>query len=172
MIKMRFFIIHVIYVLYSVAIFWGFRFCVEACLRAKGKSKTYIKKSKKGLRNYWFFEKVHREIGLGLGYQLNIALLSATLVYSVFVTALGWMPAFQVAAAILSVILASLQVPAILWGFIWDNRAEFGTFFVLFRRRAHARYFPFCDLLSALLPICFTVWNIFFIINSIGGMAA
>lgn len=164
---MKFFVFHISYVLFSAAVFWALRFCMDACLRAKGKSKTYLRKSKKGLRNYWFFEKAHREIGLGLGYRLNIALLPATLVYSVFVAASCWIPAFQAAAAAWSVALAGIQIPAILWGFAWSNQAEFGTFFVLFRRRAHARYFPVCDLLCAVLPIGL---NIFFLINSMGGL--
>lgn len=167
---MKFFVFHISYVLFSAAVFWALRFCMDACLRAKGKSKTYLRKSKKGLRNYWFFEKAHREIGLGLGYRLNIALLPATLVYSVFVAASCWIPAFQAAAAAWSVALAGIQIPAILWGFAWSNQAEFGTFFVLFRRSAHARYFPVCDLLCAVLPIGFAVWNLFFLIDSMGGL--
>ena len=147
------------------SVFAWTRTCVQ-----REKARPASESQKKGLRNYWFFEKAHREIGLGLGYRLNAALLPATLVYSVFVAASCWIPAFQAAAAAWSVALAGIQIPAILWGFAWSNQAEFGTFFVLFRRRAHARYFPVCDLLCAVLPIGFAVWNLFFLIDSMGGL--
>ncbi len=44
---------------------------IDTWLRHRGKSKTYIRKHKKGIKNYWLYEELHKECNLGIMYYLN-----------------------------------------------------------------------------------------------------
>lgn len=44
---------------------------IDSWLRLRGRSKTYIRKHKKGVKNYWLYEELHKELNLGVMYHLN-----------------------------------------------------------------------------------------------------
>ena len=44
---------------------------IDTWLRHRGKSKTYIRKHKKGVKNYWLYEELNEECNLGVVYYLN-----------------------------------------------------------------------------------------------------
>jgi len=44
---------------------------IDTWLCHRGKSKTYIRKHKKGVKNYWLYEELNEECNLGVVYYLN-----------------------------------------------------------------------------------------------------
>lgn len=44
---------------------------IDTWLCHRGKSKTYIRKHKKGVKNYWLYEELNKECNLGVVYYLN-----------------------------------------------------------------------------------------------------
>ena len=44
---------------------------VDSWIRLRGRSKTYIRKHKKGWKNYLLYDELHKELNLGVMYHLN-----------------------------------------------------------------------------------------------------
>ena len=47
------------------------RGAIDSWIRLRGRSKTFIRKHKKGIKNYWLYEELHKELNLGVMYYLN-----------------------------------------------------------------------------------------------------
>ena len=47
------------------------RGAIDSWIRLRGRSKTFIRKHKKGIKNYWLYEELHKELNLGVMYHLN-----------------------------------------------------------------------------------------------------
>ena len=92
-----------------------FRMEINTSLRNRGISKTTIKKSKSGIRNYWWYEALHKEYGMGHIYTLNklfTILYSATIGLHLL---LGWwFPSSSVITALFSVVCLD---SSLMWGF-------------------------------------------------------
>lgn len=68
-----------------------FRGAVTTSLREKGISKTQIEKSMKGMRNYWWYEEIHREFDLKIIFFVNKAF---TIIYPAVIVIhflFGWL---------------------------------------------------------------------------------
>lgn len=59
-------------ILFALSIVYCFsRMLIKQMLRSEKRSNTAIKKSMKGLKNYWFYEDIHQQYGLGFAYHAN-----------------------------------------------------------------------------------------------------
>ena len=100
-------------------------------LRLRKISKTAIKQNRKGLKNYWFYRDIQKKYGLGFAYGLNLAYFWGWIFHlSLVLLAIGFswlrLPAF-----ICSCLLMLVELPAVVFASINENREEFGTGFVL-----------------------------------------
>ena len=117
-------------------IYFIFRGGVQTWLRMKKRlSKTHIRKLKKGKKNFWWYQALHDEVGIGLLYPLNKGF---TLVYTLALglsLILGWWKP-------VSVVLCGLMLPLCLsagtmiaFALIWGNIEEHGRPIVLLAQR-------------------------------------
>lgn len=94
-------------------------------------SKSYIRKKKKGFRNFWFYEAIHKERPLGILYPMNALYLLSTAVFSVLALGLGYVKGLQPVLFVLSVLLCAVQIPASILASVYSTMEEFGRLFVL-----------------------------------------
>ena len=113
-----------------------FRYGVQTWLQLKKQlSETHIRKLKKGVKNFWWYQALHAETGMGLLYPLNKGF---TLVYTLVLglsLILGWWKP-------VSVVLCGLMLPLCLsagimiaFALIWGNIEEHGRPIVLLAQR-------------------------------------
>ena len=117
-----------------------FRFSVDEKLRKKRISRSHINKLKKGKRNYWFYEQIQNEIGLGALYHINKAfIISSILLYSSLLLCFVFRYArlFSVPICIFSMSSELIGAIMITWSSLEDLKNEYGTCFFLFRRSSN-----------------------------------
>lgn len=94
------------------AIYYGFfRGAVQLYLLDKGLSKTHVKKSKKGSRNYWWYEELNQQIGLSWIYHVNKTFTLLFLGTIVFQICLGWWSSMFPVTTALTCLLLILDIP-------------------------------------------------------------
>lgn len=113
-----------------------FRGGVQTWLRLKkGFSKTHIRKLKKEKKNFWWYQALHNEVGMGLLYPLNKGF---TLIYTlalVLSLILGWWKPVSVVLCGLMFLLGIFSAIMIGFALIWSNIEEHGRPIVLLAYR-------------------------------------
>lgn len=109
-----------------------FRIALFNSFRREKKSRTFLKKSMKGIKNYWWYEQLNSEHGLGWIYHMNkcFTIMFATSLGLHFI--IGWCRAFS---ALIATIFAISCIPcSAMWVFssMQISQDEFGNKIVLF----------------------------------------
>lgn len=126
-----FFCLQIFFSLFSLLFYGYLRSGIYSQLRLRKISKTTIKRKRKGFQNYWFYRDIQKNYGLGWIYGLNLAYFWGWIVHLSIVLpaiAFSWLkfPVF-----VCSCLLSLLEIPAVIFASVNENRAEFGTGFVL-----------------------------------------
>lgn len=140
-----------------LAILYGmFRGGVQNWLRVGKKiSKTHINRLKKGKKNYWWYDALHKEQNLGILYPLNIGFtLVYLLAFALSVTLAWYRPVSWVLCGLMTV-LCVLSAVMSAFAQYWYNKELYGKWFVLFTKNPRSRgYDSFLfDLVGILFPI-------------------
>lgn len=159
---MSFYAYNIICAVFAVFIYISFRFGVDSYLRVNKNSKTFIKKNKKGYLNYWFYKKIHAEVGLGRLYTLNILIFILTIVYFFVAICLGWVKALSMPIAICNAILCVVQIPAIIFSDIYQNLECKKSAFIVFRIDKETKKIEssFLIVFGICLLLFFAIFNI------------
>lgn len=132
----NYYFISLIFIIATLIFYAFFRGSVNYYLQnCKKISKTNINKHKKGKRNYWWYEEIHKEFGIGKIYYLNkIYTILFLSVFSLHLI-LGFFKVTSIITCLLSIILYVFS--AIMWLFtsIQNNIEEHGCAFVLLAQR-------------------------------------
>ena len=89
----------------------------RSALRARKYSKSFIDKSLKGKRNFWFYEELNRKIGLGPLYWLHKSYVCLYPGVFAFHLLLGWVKPLQIISAVATCIV--LILAGISWAATW-----------------------------------------------------
>lgn len=157
---MIFYIVNLIIVPVCFVVYFAFRAGVDDYLKYKT-GKTF-KKPKKGFINFWTYRKLHKEVGLGIAYPLNLVLLFTFLLYAIITVGFGWLETMQLPIIISLALFSLVAVPASLFSWFCKNRVEFGEAIVLFKyyRRDGNRSLALGGLLAAFLPLICLIVNL------------
>lgn len=113
-----------------------FRGGVQTWLRLKkGISKTHIRKLKKGKKNFWWYQALHDEVGIGLLYPLNKGFTLAYTLALGLSLVLGWWKPVSVVLCGLMFLLGIFSAIMIGFALIWSNIEEHGRPIVLLAYR-------------------------------------
>ena len=154
----NYYVLTIVSLLIAATYYFSFRLHITTMLRLRPVSKTRIRKLMKGKRNYWWYEELHRQCGLGSLYPLNKLFTIAYPPIAVFCLAVGWTGETALVTAALMLALLSLCVIMSAFSRYACNMKEYGQSFVLLRRTRNTfRRVPFdsvvFDLLAALFPL-------------------
>lgn len=115
--------------------YFPFRTGVDTYLRhTRRMSRTRIRKSKKGKRNYWWYQRLHEEERLGALYYVNKIYTVAWLALFVLTLAVGWVKETLPVLCFSRVLLYLLSGGMALWGNVQENIRVHGRPFVLLAR--------------------------------------
>ena len=131
--KMTQYVLSVLFVLMLPTFYSTFRYGVDSWLRRQHVSKTRIKAMKKGRRNYWWYEEIHRNYNMGIWYYLNVFVTGAYPVLLAVVLLFGWIPVVRRISNVLYVSMAVCSSLMILFGVAQDNLKEEGRAFLWVR---------------------------------------
>lgn len=154
-ILLRFFGTNLVFLFLSLLSYLSFRCGVLSYCYYHKMSKPFIRKHRKGAKNYWLYTELHQHRGLGCFYALNylfIVALSAFAVVSIF----SWIPWMQIPVALVGIVLCLIQIPSIFVTIIYSNRESFGQAFVFFkvsRGFMGPRFHTIFDCLYCILPL-------------------
>jgi hypothetical protein len=113
-----------------------FRYGVQTWLQLKKQlSETRIRKLKKGKKNFWWYQALHDEVGMGLLYPLNKGF---TLVYALALglsLVLGWWKPASVVLCGLMILLCLSAGVMVAFTLIWVNIEEHGRPIVFLAQR-------------------------------------
>ena len=126
-----FYWMQIIFSLYSLLMYAIFRGGIYSHLRLRKISKTAIERNRKGFRNYWLYRDIQKNYGLGFIYGLNMTYFWGWLVHlsmALLAIAFSWL---ELPLFICSCLLCLLEIPAVIFASVNENRAEFGNAFVL-----------------------------------------
>ena len=91
-------------------------------LRLRGRSKTYIRKNKKGMNNYWWYEEIHKEHNLGVVYYLNkwfTVIFPVTFALAFFLGC--FKPITYITAALFTILCVIMMVLIVFQGIIYSH---------------------------------------------------
>ena len=157
---MNFYPLSMIFAFISLINYFIFRSGIDSYLRYNRKSKSFIRKSKKGMANYWLYKKTHQEVNLGYIYYLNWAFIVLTPLYLILAVSLGWWNIMRIPIAILAFLLCGIQVPAYVFSDIYDKYENYGQPFILIRKSKFGRGFD-SSIYIVLCPIFLLVYSIY-----------
>ncbi len=122
---------------FSLIFYMLFRFSLESWLKREYRmSNTYIRKVKKGKRNYWWYEALHREVGLGVLYGMNklYTLLSPAALALTLLT--GYFRPMSIPICALVTVVSLLTAAMSIFVYAQHNKEEHGTYVVLLARNS------------------------------------
>ncbi len=128
---MNFWLVNLILVISSAITYTLFRIGVYSYCRLNKMSKTYIRKSRKGISNYWFYSKVHKENNLGVLYYLNLLFFSLFVIHLILF-AFSWISFIKSPTTIVGFMLCIATIPVYCTFLIYYNLENLGKPFVIF----------------------------------------
>lgn len=152
-----FYALILIFVFYNTVLFAGFRGGIYSHLRWLGKSKTFINKHRKGIKNYWFYASIHKNAKIDSLYYLNTVYLLYSLLFSITAIVFGYIKALQPFFWVAASVLCLIELPAVAMASVYNNRLEFGRAFV-FAARTRINNKP-GRLCSSLIDICSWIFS-------------
>ena len=155
-----FYFFGLIFALYGILLYAIFRGEIFNQLRLSKVSKTYIRKNRKGMKNYWLYSQIHKEHPLGILYYLNIAFLFVLLAFSAITILFGYLDFLKIPIFVLAVILCVIEIPTGILSTGIDALAEYGRPFVLLAKDRETKklYSSILMLLGWLLPVAFVIF--------------
>lgn len=146
-----------------------FRFAVDSWLRRRRIGKNRIKKLKKGMMNFWWYEALHKECNLGLIYHLNKIVTILYVFNLVLAITLGWLrfmiPVTSVLYAVVSILMSVLS----LFSSVQENMDTYGTSIVILRRTRNRGYTSsLLDIAMAAFPLMAGYVNILMMLDVLG----
>lgn len=131
-----------------------FRLAVDSWLRRKRIGKNRIKKLKKGMMNFWWYEALHKECNLGLIYHLNKLVTIVYVFDLVLALTLGWIrfmvPVVSGMYAVVSILMSILS----LFSSVQENMDAYGTPIVILRQTRNRGYTSsLLDIAIAAFPL-------------------
>ena len=151
-----FYFVSLLFCVGSLISYWIFRGGVNSYLRkSKGLSKTNINKHKKGKKNYWWYEEIHREFDIGKLYYINKIYTIFFLVVLFSNLFFGFFKFASVFICSINVIFYTLNAIIGLFGVIQYTIEEHGKVFVLFAKDSNGKIDSF-------------IFNLFFLLYPVG----
>ncbi len=133
----EFYFISLCFLFFLALMYICFRGGMYDYFRLRKISKTKIRKSKKGAKNYWWYEQLHVEYCFSKLYYLNksftIIYLSALILHIFF----GWIKIFTIPIGILIGLCAMFSVIMIFFTSIYHNKLTYGVSIVWFKQSHH-----------------------------------
>lgn len=148
-----------IFSLYGLLLYANLRSGIYTHLRLRKISKTSIRKNQKGFRNYWFYQNIQKNYGLGLAYGLNVAYLLTWLLHLAMALLGLILPWLQLPVLLCASLLCLIELPAVFWAAGNEYRAEFGSSFILLARKKETG--KFCSSLIDLFAWCFSAFVLY-----------
>ncbi len=133
----------------------GFRFAIDTWFQAKKIRRAKINQLKKGMRNFWWYEKLRREAGMSpVIYYCNkfftMVYPAAVILHLLF----GWIKAVSVPVSALFVLSCLAAAVMKVFEIIEYNRDYYGCSIVLIGRSANRGIDCIVlDIISVLLPL-------------------
>ena len=122
---------------FSAVFYMIFRFAVDSRLKMSyGLSNTRIRKLKKGKKNYWWYEALHREVGLGILYGMN-KLYTLVFTAALILTVVGgYFRFFSILICALMTTLGLLGALMAAFALAQNHKEEHGRYVVLFAQNS------------------------------------
>ena len=130
-----FYFLMIVIAFYNLLLYAIFRGGIYSYLRLSKISKTYIKKTRKGFINYWFYHSINKKKSLGILYGLNLAFFIATISFMLFTITLGYIRGLQVILFVFSVVLCVIEIPCMIIASIHSNKEDYGKPFVFLAKK-------------------------------------
>lgn len=153
-----FYFVQLLFCLIPFFYYAGFRAGFWNWMRRSRKiSNSTRKKLTKGMKNYWFYESLHKNYELGGRYVINKIFLIGTLASLGLSLFVGWcrpLLPFTTGVFSLTLLMCSVTAP---FSSAEENRSMFGASFVLFRiqnRRVHSVLIDAAVAVFPLILIC------------------
>lgn len=146
-----------------------FRLAVDSWLRRKRIGKNRIKKLKKGMMNFWWYEALHKECNLGLIYHLNKLVTIVYVFDLVLALTLGWIrfmvPVVSGMYAVVSILMSILS----LFSSVQENMDAYGTPIVILRQTRNRGYTSsLLDIAMAAFPLMAGYASILMMLDVLG----
>ena len=149
----------------------GFRYAIDFWLtHTKKFRRRDMNQMKKGKRNYWWYEEIHRNHGMGMLYHLNKTFTISYLLALMMTIVFGFFRVMSIPICVLSMIAYLSMTVMKVFTNVQNNIEEHGKIFVLLKKNSMGKVDSiWFDLLSvalilviayAHLIVTFNLWGI------------
>ena len=149
----------ILLILFHIFSYALFRSGIYDSLRLSKVSKTYIRKHRKGMANYWLYNEIHKEHPLGTGYTINLVFLAVLCMFALLSVGFSYLVFLRIPLASLSTLLCVIELPWFVWIARVDALTDYGRPFVLWAKRRDNRgyYSSLLILFAWIIPVALTV---------------
>lgn len=146
---MNFYLLNVFFILLNIFFYLLFRIGINSKFRLMHMSKTFVRKNKKGLINYWFYRKLYQQRPFGPIYYINILFLCSLLIYAVVSLLFGWLAHMRFWVILTALIMCVIEIPSHAMAIGYNNLESFGRVIVFFdREKVAGRRKPLVTILD------------------------
>lgn len=159
---MDFYILCIIFAATSLGFYTYVRDGIYYLLKFQKRSDTFIKKHKKGIKNYWLFEEINTLIPLGHWYTFNKLYIICSVTFFFTAILLGNIEVLRTPIIVISGAMCILMTIAIIFNAVYTGLALYGCFPVPSQKK-HAKHHGANGFFySSIKDISLTVWVWFF----------
>ena len=156
--------------LFCFAFLAFFYFCFRGAIDGRlirQKKLSYIKlnKLKKGIKNYWFLESLHKKVNLRIWYKINRIFVISYLILLIPFYFLGYITAIGNLITFLSLFLYPFALIFYIFDTIEHNLEYYGRKYVILRKNPHKGNID--SVLIDLLGCCFIIMIFYAQISSL-----
>lgn len=125
-------ITNLIFILICLWSYLCFRSGVYSYCRIQKRSKTFIRKNRKGKKNYWLYSQLHEKCNLGYLYYGNLIFLIVFAIY-MFLLMFSWISWMRIPVILTALLLGIIQIPNTFYAMQYSNRETIGKPFAFFK---------------------------------------
>jgi hypothetical protein len=161
---------NLVLLIYLGFVLFALRYGFESYFRFHKIGRNNIKKSTKGMKNYWWYELLHQKYGFDKPYRLNKVFTVLFAAAFLMQLVLGWITILSIPMAALFCTCLLASIPANYFALTQYNLNEHGRKIVFFSPRKNGRGYdlfcvqlfwfllPFGEILAELKMIC-SIWQ-------------
>lgn len=127
------YVIHLVFLPIIAGYYMMFRFSMSNWFKTKKIKRSEINRLAKGKKNYWWYEALHQEYGLGAVYYLNKSFTVLYAVTAFMMMALGWIREIIILNAVLYTLVCILGGVMSMFTSVQDNLEAYGKPVVLYK---------------------------------------
>lgn len=129
----RFYAASIVYCVLPPFFYISFRSSINSWLLSQKTNKRQLETLKKGMRNFWWYEDIHKAFDMGILYRANKIFTIYYPIACIFILLFGWIRTIAPLICLIYLPLSAAAAWMLIYSSLQSYREKYGTPFVVFK---------------------------------------